>query len=71
MVLTDDGRRAVDAFLPEVVALQTTITAGVTETERRQLQRSLAKMRAAIETIDADGAVAAAPRRVAPGQRRV
>jgi DNA-binding MarR family transcriptional regulator len=71
VILTEDGRRVVDAFLPEVVALQTAITAGLTEAERRQLQRSLAKIRSAIETIDADGVVAAAPRRGAPGQRRV
>jgi DNA-binding MarR family transcriptional regulator len=64
--LTDAGRSAVDAFLPEVVALQTAITSGLSEAERQQLGRFLSEIRAAIETVDADAVVAAAPRRVRP-----
>ena len=67
--LTDAGRSLVDAFLPQVVALQTAITGGLSEAERQQLRQSLAKIHEAIETVDADAVVAGAARRVRPRPR--
>ena len=64
VTLTDDGRRVVDEFLPQVVALQTAVMAGISETERTRLLRSLAAIREAITELDADAVVAAAPRRI-------
>jgi DNA-binding MarR family transcriptional regulator len=64
--LTDEGRRTVDGFLPEVVALQTALMAGLSETERRRFIRSLIAIRAAAGTIDADAVVAAASPRARP-----
>ncbi|MGZ4594674.1 MAG: MarR family winged helix-turn-helix transcriptional regulator [Actinomycetes bacterium] len=64
--LTDEGRQVVDEFLPEVVALQTAVMAGLSEGERQRLLRSLAAIRQAIAAVDADSVVAAAPRRVGP-----
>ena len=65
--VTDDARAIVDQFLPEVVALQTAVMAGLTEPQRQQLLRSLAVVREGIATVDADEVVASAPRR---GKRR-
>ena len=64
--LTEEGRRVVDDFLPEVVALQTAVMAGLSEPERRRLLRSLAAIRAAIAAVDPGDVVASAPRRVKP-----
>jgi DNA-binding MarR family transcriptional regulator len=64
--LTEQGRRTVDAFLPEVVALQTAVMAGVSEADRQHLLRTLAAMREAAAAVDADAVVAAAPARVGP-----
>jgi len=64
VTLTDAGRRIVDEFLPQVVALQTAVMAGISETERTRLLRSLAAIREAITELDPDAVVAAAPRRI-------
>jgi len=66
--LTGQGRRVVDEFLPEVVALQTAVVAALSEADRRRLLRSLATIREALGTLDADAVVAAAPRRVRPAR---
>ncbi len=64
--LTDDGQRVVDAFLPEVVALQTAVMERISEPDRQRLLRSLAAIRAAIAAVDVEAVVSAAPRRVRP-----
>ena len=64
--LTEEGRQIVDQFLPEVVALQTAVMAGLSEAERQRLLRSLAAIREAVAAVDTDSVVAAAPRRVKP-----
>jgi DNA-binding MarR family transcriptional regulator len=64
--LTEEGHQIVDRFLPEVVALQTAVMAGLSEAERQRLLRSLAAIREAVAAVDADSVVAAAPRRVKP-----
>lgn len=66
VALTDDGRALVEQFLPEVVALQTAVMAGVSEADRQHLLRTLAAMREAAAAVDADAVVAAAPARVGP-----
>jgi DNA-binding MarR family transcriptional regulator len=66
VALTDEARETVDRFLPEIVALQTAVMAGLSEAERRQLLRSLATIRAGLAAVDADAVVAAAPRRGKP-----
>ena len=64
--LTEEGQQAVDQFLPEIVALQTAVMAGLSEAERQRLLRSLTVIREAIAAVDADSVVAAAHRRVKP-----
>lgn len=64
--LTDAGRAIVNQSLPEMVALQTAVMAGLTEPQRRQLLRALAVVREGVATIDADATVAAAPKRGKP-----
>ncbi len=64
--ITDEGRTIVDAFLPEIIALQTAVMAELSEPQRRQLLRSLAVVREGIATIDAEAIVAAAPKRGRP-----
>lgn len=66
VTLTENGRRVVDQFLPQVVALQTALMAGLTETQRHQLMESLTTIRGTIDTLDADTVIAAAPPRGMP-----
>ena len=66
VTLTEDGRQVVDQFLPQVVALQTALMAGLTEQQRHQLMESLTTIREAIDTLDADAVVAASPPRGTP-----
>jgi DNA-binding MarR family transcriptional regulator len=66
--ITDEGRTIVDAFLPEIIALQTAVMAKLSEPQRRQLLRSLAVVREGIATIEAEAIVAAAPKRGRPRQ---
>jgi DNA-binding MarR family transcriptional regulator len=66
--LTESGARLVDDFLPEMIAVQTAVMAGLSEADRRQLQRSLATIRQAIAALDVDVVVAEAPERGVPRQ---
>jgi DNA-binding MarR family transcriptional regulator len=66
VALTSDGRRAVDEFLPQMVALQTSMVAGLTENRRHELLDSLAAIREAIGALDPTEVVTAAPPRRAP-----
>lgn len=61
--LTDDGSAVVDQFLPEVVALQTAVMAGLSEAQRRQLRSLLAKVRAGLARVDPEVVAHDAPRR--------
>lgn len=70
VALTGDGRRAVDDFLPQMVALQTAMVAGLSEARRRQLLQSLATIRDAIAALDPAEIVAAAPPRRRTARRR-
>ena len=63
VTLTENGRHVVDQFLPQVVAVQTALMADLTETQRHQLLESLATIREAIDTLDADAVIAASPPR--------
>jgi DNA-binding MarR family transcriptional regulator len=65
--LTPAGRALVDKILPELVALQTAIMTGLSESDRRHLLRSLAVIRDSVTEIDAVRVARAAPRR---GPRR-
>ncbi|HEY5032650.1 MAG TPA: MarR family transcriptional regulator [Actinomycetes bacterium] len=58
--ITDEARRIVDQFLPEVVALQTAVMAGLSETERKRLLRSLAVIQDGLIAVDARSTVAGA-----------
>ena len=66
VALTDDGRQIVGEFLPEIVAVQTAIMAGLPEAERQQFLHALATIRHTIDTIDPAAVVAAALPRGAP-----
>ena len=62
--LTPEARGVVDAYLPRIVALQSALTAGLTETERWELVRMIAVIRENVATIDADDVMRKAqPRR--------
>lgn len=63
VALTDEAREILDDYLPEMVALQTAIMAGVSEQDRRHLLRTLEAIRVAIVELDAEATVATAPRR--------
>lgn len=63
ITLTPKGHKVIDQMLPPVVALQTALMSGLSETERRRLLSSLATIHHAIDTIDANSVVAAAPPR--------
>lgn len=66
VTLTEDGRQVVDQFLPQVVAVQTALMAGLTETQRHQLLESLATIREAIDLLDTDAVIAASQPRGTP-----
>ena len=66
VTLTGNGKRVVDQFLPQVVALQTSLMADLTEPQRQQLLESLATICKTIDTLDTDEVIAAAPPRGAP-----
>jgi DNA-binding MarR family transcriptional regulator len=65
--LTPAGRALVDKILPEIVALQTAIMAGLSESDQLHLLQSLAVIRDTVAGIDPEGVARAAPRR---GPRR-
>lgn len=60
VALTDKARETTDVFLPQIVALQTAVMAGVGEPERLALAGLLAGIAADIESVDADAVIAAA-----------
>lgn len=67
--LTPAGQAAVDEFLPQIVALQTAMTARLTEAEKEQLKHLLDVVRATISEMDSTAVAAAAPPRAAPQRR--
>ncbi len=66
VTLTEHGRQVVDRFLPQVVAVQTALMTGLTETQRHQLLESLETLREAIDTLNADAVIAASQPRGTP-----
>ena len=64
--LTDEGRRLVDEFLPQVVALQTAAFADLSEEDRTQMLRSLAIIQETVAQLDAPAIAAAALPRSKP-----
>lgn len=68
VTLTGDGRRMVDAFLPQIVALQTAMLTGLSEAQRDQLISSLATIRDAIDALNPQTIAAAAPPRRPPNR---
>jgi DNA-binding MarR family transcriptional regulator len=64
--LTQDGRAIVEAFLPQVVALQTAVMAPLSEPQRHQLVKLLSTVRAGLAAVDAEAVVLNAPRRGKP-----
>ena len=65
--LTAAGRALVDKIRPEIVALQTAIMAGLSDSDRLHLLQSMAVIRDTVAGIDAKSVALAAPRR---GPRR-
>jgi DNA-binding MarR family transcriptional regulator len=68
--LTDAGKETVDEFLPKIVALQTAMTAKLTEADREQLERLLDIVADTITELDAVAVAAEAPARVPPPPNR-
>lgn len=64
--LTAAGRELVEAFLPQLVAVQTAILSGLSEPQRHQLVKALTSIRTAAAELDADAVVAAARPRGTP-----
>lgn len=67
VTLTEEGQALVDEFLPEIVALQTAVMAGLSETQRTQLLKLLAIVQEGVDNVDPEAVVTEAPRR---GKRR-
>ena len=61
--ITAEGRALVDAFLPQIVALQTAVMAGIPEAERARFLKTLTAIQAGFQAVDVDDVVASAPRR--------
>lgn len=61
--ITDAGRAVVEQFVPEAVALQTAVMAGVSEADRARLVRILATIRDTTATLNGADVVAAVPPR--------
>jgi DNA-binding MarR family transcriptional regulator len=62
--LTDDGEALVDAFLPEIVAVQTALAAGLSEADRAAAVHLGERLAAAAGTIDVLSVAAQAKPRV-------
>ena len=62
--LTDEGEALVDAFLPEIVAAQTALAAGLSEADRAAAVHLSERLAAAARTIDVLTAAAQAKPRV-------
>ena len=58
--ITDEAREVVDDFLPEVVALQTAVMAGLSESDRQRLLRTLTVIDDGMRGVDVDRTLAAA-----------
>lgn len=67
--ITEAGRRLVDQFVPEAVALQTAVMGALSEQDRARLVRLLATIRATAATLDGGAIVSAAPPRRRPARR--
>ena len=63
VTITAEGRRIVDAFLPQLVALQTAVLAGIGEPERTRFLKTLQAIRDAMAAVDVDAVTSSAPRR--------
>jgi len=64
--ITDQAHQMVDEFLPEVIALQTAVMAGLDETQRRHLLRTLTLIREGMATVDVETTLAGAAQRGTP-----
>jgi len=64
--LTSEARGVVDRYLARIVALQSAVTARLTEAERLELVRMLAVIREDVATVDADDVMGKAQPRRAP-----
>ena len=62
--LTDDGEALVDAFLPEIVAVQTALAAGLSEADRAAAVHLSERIAAVARTIDVLSVAAQAKPRV-------
>lgn len=62
--LTPEGEALVDSFLPEIVAVQTALVAGLSEAERATAVHLSERLAAAAKTIDVLGVAAQAKPRV-------
>ena len=61
--LTDEGRALVDTFLPQIVAVQTALVAGLSEADRAAAVRLTERLAQAATTVDVvDTATQAKPR---------
>ena len=63
VTITSEGRRIVDSFLPQLVALQTAVMAGIGEPERTRFLKTLQAIRDGLDAIDVEAVTASAPRR--------
>jgi DNA-binding MarR family transcriptional regulator len=59
--LTDSGRELVDRVLPDVVALQTAVLAGMSNPQRRQLVALLGKVERGVDAVDVESVLEGAP----------
>ena len=66
MSVTSEARGVVDRYLARIVALQSAVTARLTEVERLELVRMLAVIREDVATVDADDVMGKAQPRRAP-----
>jgi DNA-binding MarR family transcriptional regulator len=70
VTLTSAGHEAVTDFLPKIVALQTAMTARLTEGEKQQLERLLDVIGETITELDPVSVAEQAPARVPPERPR-
>jgi DNA-binding MarR family transcriptional regulator len=64
--LTNEGQALVDTFLPEIVAVQTELVAGMSEADRAAAVRLSERLAKAATTIDVTDAVARVKPRIKP-----
>jgi DNA-binding MarR family transcriptional regulator len=63
VTITAEGKRVVDDFLPEIVALQTAVMSAIGEPERTRLTKTLLAIREGVAQVDVDDVLSSAPRR--------